>query len=149
MTGPGNDPAIGLAAIREETRFELRLLHERVNTLLAAEAFLTIAYTATMNSAGPWAAVVAPVLAVLGLVLAALAWPGVNTTARLVMQWTLQVGDLLERHPEAQPSWSTTQDDRRSRESGQRRSLLLFRFSPPIFLLVWVVLLVCSLALRN
>ncbi len=151
MTNPPPDLAVLLAGIREQTRFELQLLHERVNTLLAAEAFLTIAYTATMNSAGSWAAVVAPILAGLGLLLAALAWPGVNTTARLVMHWTYQIGNLEEQHPEVQSaspiSWGL--QDRRFREAGQRRSLLLFRFSPPTFLIVWVVLLVCSLVLRN
>lgn len=143
------DPAAQLAGIREETRFELQLLHERVNTLLAAEAFLTIAYTTTMNSQGGWAVVVAPVLAVLGLLLAALAWPGVSTTAHLVMQWTYQVGDLLEQHPQAGAPGPGGHPDRRTRETGQRRSLLLFRFAPPTFLSVWVILLVCSLVLRN
>lgn len=149
MSNPPIDPAAVLNNIREETRFELQLLHERVNTLLAAEAFLTIAYTATMNSKGTWAAIVAPVLAGLGLLLAALAWPGVSITAHLVMQWTYQVGDLIERHPEAQTPWSTGQQDRRTREAGQRRSLLLFRFAPPTFLGVWVILLICSLVWRN
>ncbi len=149
MSPPPFDPASQLVGIREETRFELNLLHERVNTLLAAEAFLTIAYTATMNSPGTWAAVVAPVLAVLGLLLAALAWPGVTTTARLVMKWTYQVGDLLEQHPQAAVPWSDGHEDRRTRETGQRRSLLLFRFAPPTFLGVWVILLICSLVLRG
>ncbi len=107
MTNPPPDLAVLLAGIREQTRFELQLLHERVNTLLAAEAFLTIAYTATMNSAGSWAAVVAPILAGLGLLLAALAWPGVNTTARLVMHWTYQIGNLEEQHPEVQSASPT------------------------------------------
>lgn len=149
MSSSPTDPAVILAGIREETRFELQLLHERVNTLLAAEAFLTIAYTATMNSKGTWAAVVAPVLAVLGLLLAALAWPGVSITADLVMQWTYQIGDLIERHPEARTRWSTGSQDRRVREAGQRRSLLLFRFAPPTFLGVWVILLICALVLRS
>lgn len=138
-----------LAEIRRETRFELQLLHERVNTLLAAEAFLTIAYTTAMSSRGTWAAVVAPVLAILGLLLAVLAWPGVSMTAQLVMQWTYQVGDLIERYPQAQTSWSAGHQDRRTREAGQHRSLLLFRFAPPIFLGVWVILLICSLVLRG
>ena len=149
MNAPSADPAALLAGIREETRFELKLLHERVNTLLAAEAFLTIAYTATMNSVGTWAAVVAPVLAGLGLLLAALAWPGVSSTARLVMQWTYEIGDLIERAPRAQVPWTSGPEDRRRREQGQQRSLLLFRFAPPTFLIVWIVLFVCALVLRN
>ena len=102
-----------------------------------------------MNSPGQWAAVVAPVLAVLGSFLAAVAWPGVSTTARLVMQWTHQIGDLLEVHPQAALPGPYGHDDRRARETGQRRSLLLFRFAPPTFLAVWIILLACSLLLRN
>lgn len=149
MSGPPVDPADQLASLRDETRFELELLHQRVNTLLAAEAFLTIAYTGTMNSQGAWAAVVAPVLAVLGLLLAGLAWPGVSATANLVMLWTRHVGDILERHPQAQAPWSADHVDQRRREGDQRRSLLLFRCAAPTFGVVWIVLLVCSLVLRT
>ena len=81
-----------LTLIRAELRFELGLLHDRVNALLAAEAFLTIAYTAAMSNSAPWsrpfAMVVAPALSLLGLLLALLARPGVTTTARLVLDWT-------------------------------------------------------------
>ena len=31
-----------LAFLREETRFEIGLLHDRINALISAEAFLTI-----------------------------------------------------------------------------------------------------------
>ena len=55
-----------LAFIREETRFEIGLLHERVNALVGAEAFLTIAFTAAMSNGTAWgarfAAIVAPIL---------------------------------------------------------------------------------------
>lgn len=47
------DPAADgrrLVVVRDETRFELALLHDRVNALLAAEAFLTIAFTAAMSN---------------------------------------------------------------------------------------------------
>ena len=43
-----------LAFIREETRFEIGLLHERVNALVGAEAFLTIAFTAAMSNGTAW-----------------------------------------------------------------------------------------------
>ena len=61
MSGPAAedvpDPAEDAArldAVRAETRSELGLLHERVNALLAAEAFLTIAYVAAMSDGAPW-----------------------------------------------------------------------------------------------
>lgn len=66
--------------MRQETRFEIGLLHDRVNALVTAEAFLTIAYTAAMSNGAPWGAtfsmVASPVLSVLGLALALLACHG-------------------------------------------------------------------------
>jgi len=44
------DDAERLGFVRAELRFELTLLHDRVNALLTAEAFLTIAYTAAMSN---------------------------------------------------------------------------------------------------
>jgi len=44
-----------LALVRAEIRFEIDLLHQRVNALIAAEAFLTIAYTAAMSNGATWA----------------------------------------------------------------------------------------------
>ncbi|NAZ86357.1 hypothetical protein [Kineococcus indalonis] len=73
---PEPAPQEQVETILAEVGSEIRWLHERVNALLAAEAFLTIAFTAAMSSDGAWARVVAPVLALLGLVLAAVAWPG-------------------------------------------------------------------------
>ena len=74
---PGPDETFDadrLALVRAEIRFEIDLLHQRVNALLAAEAFLTIAYTAAMSNGARWglsfATVAAPVLSVLGLLLA-------------------------------------------------------------------------------
>ena len=72
----GNPPLQQLAFIRDEIRFEIGLLHDRVNALLAAEAFLTIAYTAAMSDGTPWgptfSRIVSPILALLGLSLALL-----------------------------------------------------------------------------
>lgn len=138
--GPAPDPRQQLEAIREATRFELGLLHDRVNALLTAQTFLTIAFTATMAAEGTWAAVVAPTLSTLGLLLAVLAWPAVNATARLVITWTSLSGDLLDQHPEAHPVWLDAHADRRRRETDQRKSLLFFRAAPPLFTVVWVVL---------
>jgi hypothetical protein len=136
-------------AMRAETRTELELLHQRVNTVLAAEAFLTIAYTASMGSQGRWATVTAPVLAGLGLLLALLAWPGVRTTAGLVSLWTRRVGELLESVAAPVDDLPDTLLDRRRNERSQRQSLLLFRCVPPVFGIVWTVLLVVSLTLRG
>ncbi|GAB3600765.1 hypothetical protein GCM10027586_03390 [Kineococcus gypseus] len=130
-----------------ELAFEIRWLHERVNALLAAEAFLTIAYTAAMAADGAWARVVAPVLALLGLVLAAVAWPGVRVTTRLVHLWTARLGELTAQTPTARRGWAREWEDRRRRESDQRRGSWFFLTVPAAFVLAWVVLLVVALAL--
>ena len=153
MTVPAPEGDAGrLAAVREETRSELGLLHERVNALLAAEAFLTIAYTAAMSNGAPWgrtfAVVAAPLLAVLGLVLALVALPGVGTTVRIILAGTALQEELYARLP-------GTGDLRGGvavRPSGvreQRRGLLFFRTVPVLFAVVWVVLLVLSLVLLS
>jgi len=46
--------AAPMGLVGDETRFELRLFHERVNALLAAEALLTIAYMAVMSKGAAW-----------------------------------------------------------------------------------------------
>jgi len=148
------DDAERLTLIRAELRFELGLLHDRVNALLAAEAFLTIAYTAAMNGSAPWsrpfAMVVAPTLALLGLLLALLARPGVTTTARVVLAWTRDQEELLTREAER----SARTGDRPWRVPGagdlqpaQRRSLLFFRAVPAVFAVVWTALTVVAITL--
>lgn len=135
-----------LAIIRAELRFELGLLHERVNALVAAEAFLTIAYTTAMSNGARWgptfSAVVSPILSVLGLLLALLAWPGVATTVRLVLGWTASQSELLSDHaPELAglPGRDSLRD--------QRRGMLFFQAVPGLFALVWTALTVVALAL--
>ena len=139
-----------LAAVREETRAELGLLHDRVNALLAAEAFLTIAYTAAMSNGAAWgrdfAAVGAPVLAVLGLLLALLMLPGVATTSRIVLAQTALQEELFAGLRGTVDAYHAGV----GRPSGvvdQRRSLLFFRAVPVLFAVVWVVLGVLALVL--
>ncbi len=150
---PGDQRA---AFIRAELRFELGLLHDRTNALLSAEAFLTIAYTTAMGNGTAWgttfSAVVSPVLSVLGLLLALLTWPGVASTARLVLAWTAELSDLMERDaelssgPSGLPGHAAAYHRLRS---DQRRSLLFFRLVPVLFALVWSVLIVVAVVLTR
>lgn len=140
-----------LAFVREETRFELQLLHERVNALLSAEAFLTIAYTAAMSNGAVWghvfAVMAAPALAILGLLLALLAWPGVAATARIVLTHTAVQEDLIGRLPRTPTAGFYSAPKRRSAVSDQRRSLLFSRTVPALFTVVWTVLLILTLSI--
>lgn len=142
------DDEARLVAIRDEIRFELGLLHGRVNALLAAEAFLTIAYTAAMSNGAAWgrqfAAIAAPALAVLGLLLAVLALPGVAATARIVLTQTALQEQLIERLPGSALGGSTASPAGVSALRDQRRSLLFFRAVPLLFAVIWIVLLVLT-----
>lgn len=145
-----------LAVMRDETRFEIGLLHDRVNALLAAEAFLTIAYTAAMSNGTKWgpsfSLIVSPILSVLGLLLALLAWPGIDATVRIVLVWTARQRQLLNDHP----SLSNTvhglaatgrRQDRVHRD--QQRSMLFFRTVPILFAAVWAALTAVTLAVQR
>lgn len=149
---PGEAPeppggAEQLAFIREETRSEITLLHERVNALVGAEAFLTIAFTGAMGNTAPggerFSAVVGPVLSVLGLVLALLAWPGVESTVRTVRTWTARRTALLRRDPSLRTTvWGMAVEGRGEgrADPDHWRSMLFFRAAPPLFAVVWTVL---------
>ena len=105
-----------------------------------------------MSSDGAWAAVVAPVLAALGLLLAVLAWPGVTSTVRLVMAWTDRTAQLAAQHPGAAapvPLHGQDPGSRAGRHQDQWRSTLFFRAVPGTFAVVWTVLLAVALVLRS
>lgn len=146
-TGPTPD-ALGLAALRDQLRFELGLLHDRVNALLAAEAFLTIAYTAAMSNGAAWgrqfAQVAAPVLAVLGLLLAALALPGVAATARIVLGQTARQEQLVEQLQGSALGGLHQVTGQGAALKDQRYSLWFFRAVPLLFAVVWIVLLILA-----
>lgn len=145
----GSSGAEQMAHIREEIRFELSLLHDRVSALLAAEAFLTIAFTAAMGTSARWGEVVAPVLSVLGLALAVLAWPGVRGTVRIILGWTARRTELLRRDPTLSSTvWALSSADRAAR-ADQWRSMLFFRAVPGLFGLVWTGLTVVAVVLRR
>jgi hypothetical protein len=152
VSAPVPDPADAerVARVREETGTELGLLHDRVNALLGAEAFLTIAYTAAMSNGAPWgrtfAAVGAPVLALLGLLLALLTLPAVRGAARILLALSAQQDELFGRLGGTAPGYHGGAG-RPSALADQRRALLFFRAVPVLFVVVWVVLGVLALVL--
>lgn len=96
------DDAERLVFIREETRFEVGLLHDRINALISAEAFLTIAYTMAMTSdhrGAIFSMLVAPMLAVVGLLLAVLAWPGVDASFKIIVEWNSRQVQVMQENP--------------------------------------------------
>ena len=122
-----------------------------MNALLTAEAFLTIAYTAAMSNGAAWgrsfATVAAPVLALLGLLLALLALPGVAATARIVLTQTSLLARLDDSRSASTPVAYHAAPGRPSSVLDQRRSLLFFRAVPVLFAAVWTGLLLLALLL--
>ncbi len=145
-----------LGLIRSETRAEIGLLHDRVNALLAAEAFLTIAYTAAMSNGTRWgrsfALVVAPLLSVLGLLLALFAGAGIYATTRFVTEWTRRQRQLLDQYPAIAGTvlgWAAAGGNKHRAVDDQRRSLLFFRAVPVLFGTVWAVLTVVAFTVER
>ena len=71
-------------------RFEIGVFHDRINALISAEAFLLISFTValTYDSHGVhsiffW---ISPILSTVGFALAALAWPGVATSFKIIVE---------------------------------------------------------------
>lgn len=153
--GMSSDDARRLAFIREETRFEIGLLHDRVNALINAEAFLAIAFTMAMSSTGaPWGALfsmlVAPTLSVVGLLLAVLAWPGVDASFRIILEWNARQLQVMRENPQLiEAMWRphVLGKGGSRADPDQRRTMLFARVVPGVFAAAWAVLTIVALVL--
>ena len=94
-----------LARYRSEIRFESELLSNRLNSFMSSQSFLLIAYASAMSAAHstswqhPFTLALPPALAVLGLVLALYARPGIRTAYAEIRLWQEQERELLAREP--------------------------------------------------
>ena len=146
-----------LTFIREETRFEIGLLHDRVNALIGAEAFLTIAFTMAMsNSNRHWgatfSALVPPILSLVGLLLAALAWPGVDASFKIIVEWNVRQSQLMHANPQLTDSmWRLDVLGRGNQRADpdQRQTMLFARAVPAVFCIAWAILTVIALVLPS
>jgi len=128
-------------------RFETSVFHDRVNALISAEAFLLISFTMALNYASAGLAGkffwITPVLSIIGFTLAALAWPGVNTGYKILVEWNLLFVDVLnEAHALPTFNWrpSVFVKGNQRIQLDHRRSMLFSRYVPFIFMIAWVVL---------
>jgi hypothetical protein len=144
-----------LAFIREETRFEIGLLHDRINALISAEAFLTIAFTMAMsNSNAHWGTtftiLVPPILSVVGLILAGLAWPGVDASFKIILEWNARQVHLMQENAHlTDVMWRLDVLGRGNHRADpdQRNTMLFARAVPAVFGIAWAVLTVVALVL--
>ncbi len=91
-----------LAFYRSEIKFESELLSNRLNAFIASQSFLVIAYASALSASsrdwhGPLVLVLPPSLALLGLVLALQAWPGISAAHAVIQQWHERQHELLSR----------------------------------------------------
>ena len=144
-----------LRFIREETRFEIELLHGRINALIGAEAFLMIAFTAAMSSNNPhwggtFAALAAPVLSIVGLLLAVLSWPGVDASFRIILEWNAHQVQLMNANLTLNETlWRQPVLGRRSRRADPDPgwSMIFARAVPIVFTAAWAILTLVALIL--
>ena len=98
-----------------------------------------------MSNGAAWglsfARVAAPVLAVLGLLLALLVIPGVMATVRIVLDRTAVQERLAVRLPGSAVAGFYADAPRSSALADQRRSMLFFQAAPVLFSLAWAILL--------
>ena len=134
-------------AIRDEMKFEIGILHDRINALVSAEAFLIISFTMSLAYSGEGPAgrffPVAPLLAAIGFLLAVLAWPGVSRGVAIVVEWNLLLIEALKA-ARADPGfvWRPSIDvagDART-QAHHRGGMLFARFVPAVFALAWIAL---------
>lgn len=128
-------------------RFEIGVFHDRVNALIGAEAFLLISFTSALTYAAKgrdslffW---ISPTLSAVGFTLAALAWPGVRTSYKIIVEWNILFVDALDAaHASSALAWrpSVFVDGAKRIQADHRRSMLFSRYSPAIFMIAWVIL---------
>ena len=141
-----------LAFVREEMRFEVGILHDRINALISAEAFLLISFTMSLVYAtAHWRDkffFVPPMLSLIGFMLAVLAWPGVNTSYKIIVEWNIILVEVLtEARATSNFMWPTTlfvSGERRT-QADHRNSMLFARSVPVVFAVAWAVLAIVVL----
>lgn len=126
-------------------RFQLNILHDRINALISAEAFLLISFTMSL----PYVHsdrnlfMVSPILALIGFMLAILAWPGVQSSFKIIVEWNLMLIEVLNEAKAGsnilwRPSVFVSGDARTQAE--HRNGLLFARFVPVVFCIAWALL---------
>jgi hypothetical protein len=145
-----------LSFIREETRFEIGLLHDRVNALIGAEAFLTIAFATAMGNTnefwGPlFAFLVAPTLSLTGLILAILAWPGIYASLHIIEEWQQRQDEVMQSDVlVAEAMWrrAAAVTEGQPPIPTRQHSMIFARAVPAVFGVAWAILTVIALALQ-
>lgn len=133
--------------IREEMKFEVGILHERINSLVSAEAFLIISFTMSLAYSNEgWLGrffLITPLLASIGFLLAVLAWPGVRRGVEIVAEWNvLLIQAVTEARKDPHFVWRPSVDiaSDAATQDHHRKGMLFTRFVPAVFAVGWLLL---------
>lgn len=134
-----------LAFYRAEIRFESEVVNGRLHALLASQSFLVIAYaTAMTGSTKRWGdnmvLLIPPLLAVLGFMLALLAWPGIRAAYAAISKWEAKEHSLHTRCHHLQDfTLATTENDMRDLMRRDKEGARFAMRAPIVFLVTWAV----------
>jgi len=134
-----------LTFYRSEIRFESEVVNGRLQALLGSQSFLVIAYaTAMTGSTKRWGdtmvLIIPPLMALLGFVLAAMAWPGIRAAYAAIAKWEAREHALHQRcNFLVDFTLATSEDDERDMmRRGQEGARFALR-APLVFLGAWAV----------
>lgn len=149
------DSARRFAFMREETRFEIGLLHDRINALISVEAFLTISFTMAISNSSArlgatFATVIAAVLSLVGLVLAVFAWPGVDASFKIINEWSSRQRQFMRDNPVlTDVMWrpDVLGKGNLRADPDTRRTMFFARAVPAVFAIAWSILAITAFVL--
>lgn len=137
---------------REQMQHESGLMLARLNALISSQAFLVIAYSTSMGSANgrwhePFAMLLPPTLALLGLVLAFHARLSIVAARAAANRWRQRLTQAIREHAELAPWRDEADDDELA--WGRKAGEVFARRAPIIFMTGWVWLLLLPVFLRQ
>jgi hypothetical protein len=126
---------------RDEIRFESGMLSSRLNAFISSQSFLVIGYASSMSASlgrwhNPFSLVFPPSFALLGLVLALYAWPGIEAAYKVIGQWHEKQDELLSRNAAlGEYSLATAEASVRNR---LKRGTMFAKYAPKVFAVAWL-----------
>ena len=136
-----------LSYIRDEIREETALLNNRLNSLMASQAFLVIAYASTLSSGYDnfrtlFTLILPPFLAILGAALVLEARPSLKAALQARDDWLRREADLVSSSADFAPyTLAVDESTRRTVERRQHQGLHFATRAPIIMLVAWAVFL--------
>ena len=134
-----------ISFVRDEMRFQIGILHDRINSLISFEAFLSISFTMSLAyvHANDKTYLISFVLASLGFILAVVAWPGIKSSYDIIVEWNLLLISILnEARTSSNLLWRPSvfvHGDLRT-QADHRKGLLFALLVPIVFCVAWSVL---------